>query len=442
MLETNLYDPSRRSSSTVDQILEIATDVFAEHGYHGTSVMDIVKRSGMSQEYFNRFFHSKRDIFLALLEKYYTELTLLLEKNHRYFIKVFDGGKDPLAAWRDNTTRIFEYHAGNPGLTHIALRDAMAMDEDYSWRVQQLTRLVKLQYMESLQLMEGKGMIREPDIELVATILQSAANGIILSYVANGTQRRPEELAGQLMAYFTKALSPAAAAPAEAVDSADAVDSPEMMEIVAQLSPVRPRRKRKTGKMPKLVMGNDLSKERFFEEAINRIFEDQVSSSDRACLQDIEITMQFTIESDHTFTYGLRVTGGSNLEIVRGGLDDPMIAFEMSEEVYWHALDGKVAEAMQTFVNLSQITDRKRYDTIRELRGCLSLELTLDDGSVLPFKITFNGAGQPAVVFRMGLDDYIAMGRGELYGMSAFVSGRLDMEGDKPFAMQLSDLLR
>lgn len=427
MPETNMQAAIDSSPEKTEHILALAIEVFDAHGYHNASALEIIRRSGVSQETFGHYFHSKRDIFLALIEKYYAEFAKLLEENHQRFRKCFDKRKDPLAVWRENTVRIFKYHAENPGLTRVILRDARAMDEDYSWRVKELTCLIELQMMDALHLMEANGLIRHTDLEMIATIMLGSANAIIMSYVTNGSQRKPEELADQLMGYFLRALAP---------------DGMDVNDAIRRMVPSRARKKRKTGGFPVLEAEDEVGVEAYFEKTIRRIYRDQVRSTDLSHLHGTEITMQFTIHGKQDYVYGLRIEDGNKLDIVRGGLEKSMIAFELSEEVFRRSSTGKVAEAMQTFVNLSQIVDRRRYDTFLELKGGLTLELKLDDGSVLPFRLVFNGAGLPATVFRLNLDDYIAMGRGELYGMSAFVSGRLDVEGDKPFAMQLSNLLR
>lgn len=54
---------------TRQRILDAATEVFAEKGYHGAGVEDIVKASETSKGAFYFHFPSKQDIFFALLER-------------------------------------------------------------------------------------------------------------------------------------------------------------------------------------------------------------------------------------------------------------------------------------------------------------------------------------------------------------------------------------
>lgn len=351
MLETNEQLIVEQLPGAKDHILSVAIEVFSTQGYRSASVFEIVQKSGLNQAAFKQYFSSKRDIFLALIEKYYTEYAELLE---RY------------------------------------------------------------------------GIIQVPDLDMAATLMMGSASAIIEEYVINGKKHKPEALAEQLLGYFVRAMAPAGS---------------NVDDLVRRLN-AKSRKKPKTKKMPVLEIDNDISVEVYFDKAIRKIFRDQVRSTNLANLHGSIITLQFVIHGKEDLTYGLRVDDGTRMEVIHGPMDKAMITLEMSEKVYRQALKGKVAEALQTAINLNQIADRRRYDQIRGLKGSLTLELLLEDGTVLPFKLIFNGARMPAALFRLSLDDYIAMGKGELYGMSAFVSGRLEVEGDKPFAMQLSNLMR
>ena len=54
--------------NTRERILEIATDLFAEKGYAGTYVREIVERAGVSKPVLYYYFQSKEGLFYAILE--------------------------------------------------------------------------------------------------------------------------------------------------------------------------------------------------------------------------------------------------------------------------------------------------------------------------------------------------------------------------------------
>ncbi len=61
--EMNSLEPNTR-----DRLLETATALFAEKGYAGTSVREIVDRAGVSKPVLYYYFKSKEGLFYAILE--------------------------------------------------------------------------------------------------------------------------------------------------------------------------------------------------------------------------------------------------------------------------------------------------------------------------------------------------------------------------------------
>lgn len=51
-----------------DQILEVAVQVFAKHGYHGTSMNEVAEAAGVTKPVLYQHFDSKQDLYLALLD--------------------------------------------------------------------------------------------------------------------------------------------------------------------------------------------------------------------------------------------------------------------------------------------------------------------------------------------------------------------------------------
>jgi len=61
--QINALEPNTR-----EKLLEIATALFAEKGYAGTSVREIVDRAGVSKPVLYYYFQSKEGLFYAILE--------------------------------------------------------------------------------------------------------------------------------------------------------------------------------------------------------------------------------------------------------------------------------------------------------------------------------------------------------------------------------------
>jgi len=54
-----------------DEIIDAAFAEFAERGFHGTSTDAIARRAGVSQPYLFRLFGTKKDLFLAAVDRCY-----------------------------------------------------------------------------------------------------------------------------------------------------------------------------------------------------------------------------------------------------------------------------------------------------------------------------------------------------------------------------------
>jgi AcrR family transcriptional regulator len=65
---------------TKDKIIEAALNRFSDKGLHATKVSDIVKEAGVAQGTFYLYFKNKDDIFLAIVEKHFSDMEQALEK--------------------------------------------------------------------------------------------------------------------------------------------------------------------------------------------------------------------------------------------------------------------------------------------------------------------------------------------------------------------------
>src|SRR5262245_21141528 len=56
-----------------EDVLEAAREVFAEHGLSGGSTDEIARRAGISQPYLFRLFRTKKELFIAAIERCFAE---------------------------------------------------------------------------------------------------------------------------------------------------------------------------------------------------------------------------------------------------------------------------------------------------------------------------------------------------------------------------------
>ncbi len=74
LLDVNPAAATRKSAEERrEDVLEVAREVFAEHGLSGASTDEIARRAGISQPYLFRLFHTKKALFLAAVERCFAE---------------------------------------------------------------------------------------------------------------------------------------------------------------------------------------------------------------------------------------------------------------------------------------------------------------------------------------------------------------------------------
>jgi putative sterol carrier protein len=74
------------------------------------------------------------------------------------------------------------------------------------------------------------------------------------------------------------------------------------------------------------------------------------------------------------------------------------------------------------------------------MKGTVAQELSRESGDPFKLEMTFGGAAAPRTVLKMKLADFVAMQEGRLNGQEAFMTGRLRIEGDMAFMMQIAAL--
>jgi AcrR family transcriptional regulator len=79
---SNRTGRKRLSAAERREVIELAaTEVFAERGYHGASMDEIARRSGISAPVLYDHFESKKELHRALLERHYADLREVWREN-------------------------------------------------------------------------------------------------------------------------------------------------------------------------------------------------------------------------------------------------------------------------------------------------------------------------------------------------------------------------
>jgi len=100
------------------RLFQAASHIFAERGYYGTKVSDIVAEAGVSQPTFYAYFDSKEALFAELVATFREGLSTFVVISRVPEDSTPETGERHL---RDNLTAIFEYLGSDPVMTRIGL---------------------------------------------------------------------------------------------------------------------------------------------------------------------------------------------------------------------------------------------------------------------------------------------------------------------------------
>lgn len=120
--------------ATRGQLIEVATGLFAEHGYEGTSIEAVLAATGVSRGALYHHFAGKEALFTAVLEAVSDRITAELTE-------VISGCTDPVDAVRTAALGWVDL-AGDPVVQRIMLVDAPSVLGWERWRAMDEGRTV------------------------------------------------------------------------------------------------------------------------------------------------------------------------------------------------------------------------------------------------------------------------------------------------------------
>src|SRR5690349_11972818 len=136
---------------TADQrreaILEAALTQFAEHGYGSTSTDDIARDAGISQPYLFRLFRTKKDLFVASVERCFADTVARLEAASAGL-----EGEEALSAMGKACKRMVAEH---PRLLRGQMQAYAACDDG------DVRAVVRASFGQLVELLESKGVSPE-----------------------------------------------------------------------------------------------------------------------------------------------------------------------------------------------------------------------------------------------------------------------------------------
>ncbi len=123
----------RGKEETREELITAAMELFARKGYRGTSVRDMASRAGVTTGAFYSNFRSKRDIYIAIIDKIASTLENIVNEIARENVELLKkkGVHAEYELFRAPIIRLLEEGRRHNSLLHIIRRETLGRDPEF-----------------------------------------------------------------------------------------------------------------------------------------------------------------------------------------------------------------------------------------------------------------------------------------------------------------------
>lgn len=180
------------------QILARSRDAFAKHGYHATTVDDIVMAAGVARGTFYLYYDDKRAVFADLVDRFLARLHLAIQR-----IDPGDPARTVAQQVRGNIAGILELFLHDRAMTKILLTDAVGLDADFDRRLRVVYDEIYKLFAESLREGQRLGIVAEGDTRAMAHLSVGAIKEMLYQSVLGSGETNVDRLTDQILAFFS-----------------------------------------------------------------------------------------------------------------------------------------------------------------------------------------------------------------------------------------------
>jgi len=197
----------RDKEASRQRLLDAAEAVFAEKGYHGAIVDDIIQRADMSKGGFYFHFPNKQSIFLALLDALVPKLAAAIER-------AISGEEEPVRKLDAALRTVLETFARHRRLSKILLVEAVGLGHGFDERLLEVRARFAMIIRGYLDQAVSAGVIAPLDTELTSVAWFGALNEVVVRWLVSGQPTDLESTFPALRALLLRSVGvdPAASA--------------------------------------------------------------------------------------------------------------------------------------------------------------------------------------------------------------------------------------
>ncbi|HLY37832.1 MAG TPA: SCP2 sterol-binding domain-containing protein [Candidatus Binatia bacterium] len=151
---------------------------------------------------------------------------------------------------------------------------------------------------------------------------------------------------------------------------------------------------------------------------------------------------------DFTIRYHLTGAGGGEWHVTikdgkmatRKGGGEANLAFTLSVDDWRDAVLGRDGASLAVILPQARPGRPDNSARAKQLKGTMAVELAREGKDPMRVEMTFSDAATPRTGMKVKVADYVAMQEGRMNGQEAFMTGKIKIEGDMGFLMQIAAL--
>lgn len=182
-------------------------------------------------------------------------------------------------------------------------------------------------------------------------------------------------------------------------------------------------------------ISEDVTPQQFFEQLLPLGFQAQSSGGGAA---PSEFAIQFTLTGDGGGAWHAAIRDGAMR--VSPGVQDANLGVTLSVGDWRDAVLGRNGATLGLILPANRPGRPDNSGRAKGLKGTMALELARAEADPFRVEMCFNGAPAPRTLLRMAIADYASMQDGTQNGQMLFMQGKIKVEGDMGFLMQVASL--
>ncbi|WP_435006132.1 TetR/AcrR family transcriptional regulator [Tundrisphaera lichenicola] len=183
---------TRESRVSPEEILDAATDLFAEFGFSDAVTNDLMEKLGIGKGTIYRHYPSKRDLFLAAVDRVMKRLRDCIDDS-------IASVQDPIDRIEAATRSFLGFFATHPKYVELLIQERAIFRDRTTPTYFEHRERNKLRWHEVYQSLIKEGRIREMPVERISTVFLDLAYGTIFTNHFSGRAASPDEQARDIL---------------------------------------------------------------------------------------------------------------------------------------------------------------------------------------------------------------------------------------------------